>query len=321
MHVHLDMIVRHCERVRLDVENKRQQLLSENSLKTLPEVPVVPNVSRLVEDSVVAGISGLLHCACELDDINALPSVLDTVESVPAVRSLGAIAIHPNESVLHAAGKGGHTELLQVADDGLDPPKLEQRHFENDLDDCLNRIDELLNTDARIRVVGETGLDYFRSAPIAKTVQQESFRGHIALAKKHNIPVQIHDRNAHEDVVKILLETTPSVALFHSFSGDVALAELCVANGWYASFSGPVTFKPNKDLRSAFRYIYEHAPELLLIETDAPFLTPEPNRGRTNSPAQIFHTLTFLAEMLDVQRETLCKLFSDNSSRVLNLDE
>lgn len=170
-----------------------------------------------------------------------------------------------------------------------------------------------------MRAVGETGLDYFRTQDEAgHAAQQESFRRHIRLARELGTALQIHDRDAHDDVVRILLEEAadgglPPHVVFHCFSGGPDLARTCAEHGWHMSFAGPVTFKANDELREALRI----APaELLLVETDAPFLTPHPHRGRPNAPYLIPLTLRGMAETRGDDVAALARAVSENTARV-----
>ncbi|RKR75085.1 TatD family hydrolase [Frondihabitans australicus] len=193
-------------------------------------------------------------------------------------RVLAAVALHPNEAPrLAAAGT---------------------------LDESIAVIDELAGR-PRVRAVGETGLDWFRvdeaaefglDEQAARRAQHESFEAHIEIAKRHGLALQIHDRNAHDDVVETLKRVgAPEMTVFHCFSGDTALARVCADNGWYMSFAGTVTFKNAEPLREALR----QAPRnLIMVETDAPFLTPTPHRGRPNSPYLIPLTLRSMAETI-----------------------
>jgi len=161
------------------------------------------------------------------------------------------------------------------------------------LEQALARIDELAALPDVVGV-GETGLDYYRTGPEGVAAQQESFRRHIDIAKRHGKALMIHDRDAHEDVLRILAEEgAPERVVFHCYSGDAAMAKVCAERGYVMSFAGPVTFKANEHLREALRL----APlELVLVETDAPFLTPVPYRGRPNAPYLIPLTVRSMAE-------------------------
>ncbi|MEI8231758.1 MAG: TatD family hydrolase, partial [Actinomycetes bacterium] len=171
-----------------------------------------------------------------------------------------------------------------------------------------------LASEPRVRAVGETGLDYLRTGPEKLFLQQHSFEAHIEIAKENNIALQIHDRDAHEDVVETLLRVgAPEKTVFHCFSGDSELAEILKANGWYASFSGTVTFKKNEYLRAALAALPK---ELILVETDAPFLTPEPFRGRPNSPYLMGLTVRRMAEVLDQNLNDLAKQLTINTEAV-----
>ena len=202
-------------------------------------------------------------------------------------RMLAAVAIHPNGA-----------------------PDYEEA---GTLDDALTVIDELAAW-PRTRAVGETGLDYFRTGPDGLAAQHRSFEAHIGIAKKHSIAMQIHDRDAHDDVIETLLRVgAPEKTVFHCFSGDAAMAKIAADNGWYLSFSGTITFKKNEELREALQVIPR---ELVLVETDAPFLTPMPYRGRPNAPYLIPLTVRAMAEVLGDDLGDLCAQITFNTEKV-----
>ena len=198
-----------------------------------------------------------------------------------------AVAIHPNETAAAAGSAAGRDAVLaEIA---------------------------ALAALPRVRAVGETGLDYYRDyAP--PQVQREWFRAHIDLAKRTGKALVIHDRDAHDDVLAILAqEGPPEKVVFHCFSGDAAMAKQCAEAGYVMSFAGNVTFKNAAALREAA----EAAPaDLLLAETDAPFLTPMPYRGKPNSPAMVAHTVRFLAGLKQVPAEEMCALVTATAERV-----
>ncbi|MFF1635061.1 TatD family hydrolase [Leifsonia sp. NPDC058248] len=203
-------------------------------------------------------------------------------------RMLAAVALHPN-----------------------DAPDYAER---GELDDALAVIAELAGR-PRVRAVGETGLDFFRTAAgPRRDAQFRSFEAHIEIAKQNDLALQIHDRDAHADVVATLKRVgAPERTVFHCFSGDVELAEICAENGWYMSFAGNVTFKNAHNLRDAL----ESAPRaLLLVETDAPFLTPMPYRGRPNAPYLLPHTLRAMADTLGTDASTLAAQIGSNTELV-----
>jgi len=188
-----------------------------------------------------------------------------------------AVAIHPNDTARAAASAGARDAVLaEIA---------------------------VLAERPRVRAIGETGLDYYRDwAP--GEVQREWFRAHIDIAKRSGKALMIHDREAHEDVLRILDEEgAPERVVFHCFSGDAAMAKRCADGGYLMSFAGNVTFSSAQPLRDAAAA----APlELILVETDAPFLTPVPNRGKPNSPAMVAHTLRAIAEVKHVDVAEMC---------------
>jgi TatD DNase family protein len=165
-----------------------------------------------------------------------------------------------------------------------------------------------------VRAVGETGLDFFRTGEEGRPAQFESFEAHIALAKKHGIAMQIHDRDAHDAVLETLERVgAPDRTVFHCFSGDAAVARVAAECGYYLSFAGNITFKNAQNLRDALAVTPR---ERILVETDAPFLTPVPHRGRPNAPYLVPVTMRFLAEELDVHLDELCAQVAANTVAV-----
>jgi len=166
----------------------------------------------------------------------------------------------------------------------------------------------------RVRAIGETGLDYFRTPPELRGVQQESFKWHIELAKKTNKALVIHDRDSHEDVLSVLLEVgAPEKTVFHCFSGDVEMAKTCIERGYILSFAGTMTFKNAPALREAVKLVpYSQ----LLVETDSPFLAPTPHRGMQNTPAQIPTIVRAMAAERGDDLAELCGALSKNTERV-----
>jgi TatD DNase family protein len=177
---------------------------------------------------------------------------------------------------------------------------------------------ERLAGDARVVAVGETGLDYYwdHAPPEA---QQAAFRWHIDLAKRLGKPLMIHDRDAHDDVLRILREEgPPDTVVFHCFSGDAAMARECADAGYVLSFAGPVTFRNARALQEAAVVVPE---DQLLVETDAPFLTPHPHRGRANEPYCLPWTVRGLADLRGVSDERLADCAGRNAERVFRLGE
>ncbi|WP_018653178.1 TatD family hydrolase [Actinomadura flavalba] len=171
---------------------------------------------------------------------------------------------------------------------------------------------EALAAQPKVRAVGETGLDYYRDwAP--KDDQHRSFRAHIDIAKRTGTALVIHDRDAHDDVLRVLAEEgAPERTVFHCFSGDAAMARVCADNGYFMSFAGNVTFKNAEPVREALRV----APaDLLLVETDAPFLTPIPHRGKPNASYLIPHTVRFMADVKGLDVAALCAAIAANGER------
>ena len=259
-------------------------------------VPVVDNhthldISREGEEVDVAaalaaarsvGVDRVVQIGCDL------PGARFTVEQVDRhAAMLGGVALHPNEA-----------------------PRLAQS---GELRHALAEI-EALATPPRIRVIGETGLDYYRTGPEGVAAQQDSFRWHIDLAKRTGKPLQIHDRDSHDDVLRILDEEgAPEVTVLHCFSGDIGFAREAADRGYLLSFAGTLTFKNAQSLRDALSVVPLGQ---VLLETDAPYLTPTPWRGATNAPFLLPLTVRVAAGVLGVSVPELCGVVSDTSERV-----
>jgi len=198
-----------------------------------------------------------------------------------------AVALHPNE-----AGAGAATP------------------------DALAEIERLAAL-PQVKAVGETGLDHYRTPPQGRGQQEQSFRAHIDIAKRTDTALVIHDRDAHDDVLRVLEEEgAPDRVVFHCFSGDVAMARHCAERGWFLSFAGNVTFKSAQELRDAAAATPR---DLLLVETDAPFLTPVPWRGRPNASYLIPVTMRALAELQGADLDGLCDAVMNNGRRAFAL--
>ena len=179
-------------------------------------------------------------------------------------------------------------------------------------DDVLAEIETLAGL-PQVRAVGETGLDYYRDHSDPE-FQREWFRAHIGIARRTGKALMIHDREAHEDVLRILAEEgPPDKVVFHCFSGDERMAKRCAEAGYVMSFAGNVTFSSAQNLRDAAAA----APaDLVLVETDAPFLTPVPYRGKPNSPALVSHTARRLAEVKGMDLAELCAMVTATGERI-----
>ncbi|HWH01120.1 MAG TPA: TatD family hydrolase, partial [Pilimelia sp.] len=210
-----------------------------------------------------------------------------TLGLLPAARYpavVATVAVHPNEA-----------------------PRLA------DLDEALRAV-EALAAAPRVRGVGETGLDRFRTGPEGRAAQEASFRAHIAIAKRYAKPLVIHDRDAHADVLRVLdAEGAPDTVVLHCFSGDADFAAECVRRGYLLSFAGTVTFGSARALRAAAAVTPLGQ---LLVETDAPYLTPTPHRGRPNASYLLPLTVRALAEVKEVPVDELCAALSANGERV-----
>ncbi len=233
----------------------------------------------------VAGVKGVVQVGTDVESSrwSAEHAAIDP-------RMLAAVAIHPNDAAV-----------------------LDARDGPGGLDDALAEIDALAAR-PRVRAVGETGLDFFRTPEEGRAAQVRSFEAHIAIAKQHGLALQIHDRDAHEAVVETLLRVgPPDRVVFHCFSGDAGLARLAAAHGWFCSFAGTVTFKTADRLRDALAAVPRSR---LLVETDAPWLAPVPVRGRPNAPYLVPHTLRAMAAVLQTDASMLAAVVASNTEAV-----
>lgn len=235
-------------------------------------------VEEAVQAAASVGVTTLIQVGCDLERSRW---AAETAAAHSAVHA--AVALHPNEAP-------------RVAD----------------LDESLAGIEKLAAL-PQVLAVGETGLDYFRTGEEGVAAQQRSFREHIGMAKRLGKTLVIHDREAHDDVLRLLDEEgAPERTVFHCFSGDAAMAGVCAAKGYFMSFAGNVTFKNAQPLRDALAV----APaELVLVETDAPFLTPAPYRGRPNAPYLVPVTLRAMAEVKGLTEEALSEQVAANTAR------
>ena len=238
-----------------------------------------PEVGEVVAEARSVGIDRIMQVGYSAEQSQWCVKAAETWPNV-----LAAVALHPNEA--------------PVVDD---------------LAKDLAIIEELAKH-PRVRAIGETGLDFFRTPPELQEKQKYSFRRHIALAKSVDKALVIHDRDAHRAVLDLLLEEgAPKTTIFHCYSGDEVMAQECIEAGYVLSFAGTLTFKNAPALREAVKLV---PPELLLVETDSPFLAPAPHRGALNKPSQIPNILRFMAEVRGDDLDSLCAQISQNAERV-----
>jgi len=232
----------------------------------------------LIEAAGKVGVDRLVQVGV---DVHSSRWGAKLADAHPAV--VATVAVHPNEA-----------------------PRLA------DLDEALRQIEALAGL-PRVRGVGETCLDTYRTGDDGRAAQEASFRAHIAIAKRHGKALVIHDRDAHADVLRVLdSEGAPETVVLHCFSGDAEFAAECVRRGYLLSFAGTVTFASARALREAAALT---PPEQLLVETDAPYLTPMPYRGRPNASYLIPLTVRALAEVKGVGVDALCTAISAAGDR------
>ncbi|WP_461174344.1 TatD family hydrolase [Arthrobacter sp. Z1-9] len=246
-----------------------------------PDGKAPVGIKEALDAAAAVGVQGAVQVGCDLESSRFTVQAVDLDE-----RLLGAVALHPN-----------------------DAPRYAER---GELEEALAEI-ERLAAHPRIRAIGETGLDFFRTGGEGLAHQRYSFRRHIDIAKRLDLTLQIHDRDAHGDVVQVLKEEgAPERVVFHCFSGDEELAATCNKEGWFMSFAGTLTFRNAANLRAALAVA---DPDLVLVETDAPFLTPHPHRGRPNASYMVPYTVRAMAELTSTDLGGLCAGISENTVR------
>ncbi|TVL93837.1 TatD family hydrolase [Streptomyces sp. SAJ15] len=283
---------------------------AKDAAPPLPEplrVPVADSHTHLdmqdgtVEEALAkaasVGVTTVVQVGC---DIAGSRWAAETAAAHPDVWA--AVALHPNEA----------PRIVHGDPDGWSRQGAREPGGAAGLDAALAEIDALAALD-QVRAVGETGLDYFRTGPEGVAAQQLSFRRHIDIAKRHGKALVIHDREAHEDVLRVLDEEgAPDTVVFHCYSGDAEMAKVCADKGYYLSFAGNVTFKNAQPLRDALAVT---PAELVLVETDAPFLTPAPYRGRPNAPYLVPVTLRAMAAVKGMPEDDLAAAVGANTAR------
>jgi TatD DNase family protein len=244
------------------------------------EAPDSEAVKKVLDDAKSVNVDRIVQVGYSAEQSQWC---VDMANAFPG-RVLAAVALHPNEAPV-------------VADLEADWAIIEK-----------------LAQEPRVRAIGETGLDYFRTPPELRKRQQDSFKWHIDLAKRTNKALVIHDRDSHEDVLSVLLEVgAPEKTVFHCFSGDVEMAKTCIERGYILSFAGTMTFKNAPALREAVKLVPH---DQLLAETDSPFLAPAPHRGALNTPAQIANIVRAMAAERNEDVAELATALSDNAERI-----
>ncbi|MFM9444590.1 TatD family hydrolase [Streptomyces acidiscabies] len=254
-------------------------------------------VAEALAKAAAVGVATVVQVGC---DVRGSRWAAETAQAYDAVHA--AVALHPNEA----------PRIVHGDPDGWSRQGARGPGGQAALDEALAEIDRLAAL-PHVKGVGETGLDYFRTGPEGKESQEASFRAHIEIAKRHDKTLVIHDRDAHDDVLRVLKEEgAPDRTVFHCYSGDAEMARICARAGYFMSFAGNVTFKNAQNLRDA---VAVSPLDLLLVETDAPFLTPAPYRGRPNAPYLIPVTVRAMAEVRGVDEDVLAEALGGNTAR------
>jgi TatD DNase family protein len=255
------------------------------------------------------------HCHLDIEDEDIFMSVEDSLAKAKAVGITGIVQVGVDVSSSKWAVKTAK-EFSQihatVALHPNDAPVIALEKGESALDEAIAEIAELAKEDV-VKAIGETGVDFYRTSEEGRDFQEKSFRAHIQIANKLNKPVMVHDRDAHQDALRILDDEKAQQVIFHCFSGDKEFAQELVKRGWYLSFAGTCTFKNAQSLRDALQVT---PLDNVLVETDAPFLTPMPYRGYPNSSYMIPLTLATMAQEMNVDINTVADATRTNAEKL-----
>ena len=255
------------------------------------------------------------HCHLDIEDEDIFMSVEDSLAKAKAVGIVGIVQVGVDVPSSKWAIKTAQ-EFSQIhATVALHPneaPVIALEKGESALDEAIAEIAELAKEDV-VKAIGETGVDFYRTSEEGREFQEKSFRSHIQIANKLNKPVMVHDRDAHLDALRILDDEKAQQVIFHCYSGDKEFAQELVKRGWYLSFAGTCTFKNAQNLREALQVT---PLENVLVETDAPFLTPMPYRGYPNSSYMIPLTLATMANEMNVDINTVADATRTNAEKL-----
>ena len=255
------------------------------------------------------------HCHLDIEDEDIFMSVEDSLAKAKAVGITGIVQVGVDVPSSKWAIKTAQ-EFSQIhATVALHPneaPVIALEKGESALDEAIAEIAELAKEDV-VKAIGETGVDFYRTSEEGREFQEKSFRSHIQIANKLNKPVMVHDRDAHLDALRILDDEKAQQVIFHCYSGDKEFAQELVKRGWYLSFAGTCTFKNAQNLREALQVT---PLENVLVETDAPFLTPMPYRGYPNSSYMIPLTLATMANEMNVDINTVADATRANAEKL-----
>jgi len=255
------------------------------------------------------------HCHLDIEDEDIFMSVEDSLAKAKAVGITGIVQVGvdvPSSRWAVKTAKEFSQIHATVALHPNDAPLIALEKGESALDEAIAEIAELAKEDV-VRAIGETGVDFFRTSEEGRAFQEKSFRAHIQIANKLNKPVMVHDRDAHLDALRILDDEKAQQVIFHCFSGDKEFAQELVKRGWYLSFAGTCTFKNAQSLRDALQVT---PLDNVLVETDAPFLTPMPYRGYPNSSYMIPLTLATMAQEMNVDINTVADATRTNAEKL-----
>ncbi len=255
------------------------------------------------------------HCHLDIEDDDIFMSVEESLAKAKAVGITGIVQVGvdvPSSKWAVKTAKEFSQIHATVALHPNDAPLIALEKGENALDEAIAEIAELAKEDV-VRAIGETGVDFFRTSEEGRAFQEKSFRAHIQIANKLNKPVMVHDRDAHLDALRILDDEKAQQVIFHCYSGDKEFAQELVKRGWYLSFAGTCTFKNAQNLRDALKVT---PLENVLVETDAPFLTPMPYRGYPNSSYMIPLTLATMAQEMNVDINTVADATRTNAEKL-----
>ena len=253
----------------------------------------------------------LFDTHAHLDDTSFAADRRELLESLPGqglslvmnpgcsfASSENAIALAESHDYIYAA-VGSHPDVADEVDEAL-----------------IEQYRELAARHPKIKAIGEIGLDYHYE-DIPREIQQRAFRMQMALAQELGLPVIVHEREAHEDGLRIVDEFPTVKGVFHCYSGSAEMAKELIKRGWYIGFTGVLTFK---NARKAIEVASAIPMDRIVIETDCPYMAPVPFRGKRNDPGKVFYMAEKLAQLRGISTEEAARITLENGKRLYRMD-
>ena len=235
---------------------------------------------EVLEELKNEGVIGIMNCSSSYKSIAKTCELINTYDFI-----YGAVGIHPENA-------------------------------DEFKDEMLDEFKDIIKKNTKVKAIGEIGLDYYWDENPDKEIQKDVFRRHMKLAEELNVPVIIHDRDAHEDTLNIIKEFPNVKGVVHCFSGSVEFAKECLKLGYYIGVTGVVTFK---NAKKVVKVVKEVPVERLLVETDCPYMAPEPNRGKRNKSSYIKYVIEKISEIKEINPKELNLKVNENLQNLFKI--